>query len=44
MVPEEEYIAYLTALKANPNNVGEVTAPEYPNVVPSVPAVDGEHK
>jgi cytochrome c oxidase subunit 2 len=44
VVPEEEYIAYLTALKANPNNVGEVTAPEYPNVVPSVPAVDGEHK
>jgi len=44
VVPEEEYIAYLTALKANPDNVGEVTAPEYPNVVPSVPAVEGEKK
>ncbi len=44
VVPEEEYIAYLKSLKANPNNVGEVTPPEYPNVVPTVPAVEGEKK
>ncbi len=44
VVPEQEYIAYLKSLKANPNNVGEVTPPEYPNVVPTVPAVEGEKK
>lgn len=44
VVTEEEYIAYLNTLKADPNSVGEVTAPEYPNVVPTVPAVEGEKK
>ena len=44
VVSEEEYLAHLTALKADPNNVGEVTPPEYPNVVPGVPAAEGEKK
>ncbi|HEX5334396.1 MAG TPA: cytochrome c oxidase subunit II [Propionicimonas sp.] len=44
VVTEEEYLAHLQTLKANPNNVGEVTPPEYPNVIPTVPAVEGEKK
>lgn len=41
VVTEEEYIAYLNQLKADPERVGEVKAPAYPNTVPSVP-VEGE--
>jgi len=43
VVPEQEYIAYLNDLKSK-GQVGEITAPEYPNVVPTVPAVEGEKK
>ena len=43
VVSEEEYIAYLNQLKADPARVGEIKAPEYPNTVPSVPAEE-EHK
>jgi cytochrome c oxidase subunit 2 len=42
VVTEPEYIAYLNTLKAA-GEVGEITAPSYPNVVPSVPA-EGEKK
>ena len=44
VVSEEEYLAYLATLKANPDNVGEVKAPDYPNLVPTVPAIEGEKK
>jgi cytochrome c oxidase subunit 2 len=43
VVPEQEYIAYLNGLKSK-GQVGEITAPDYPNVVPTVPAVEGEKK
>jgi len=43
VVPEQEYIAYLNDLKSK-GQVGEITAPDYPNVVPTVPAVEGEKK
>lgn len=42
VVTEEEYTAYLNKLKAA-GQVGEIKAPDYPNVVPSVPA-EGEKK
>ena len=43
VVPEQEYIAYLNDLKSK-GQVGEITPPDYPNVVPTVPAVEGEKK
>jgi cytochrome c oxidase subunit 2 len=43
VVTEEEYTAYLNDLKAK-GQLGEVKAPAYPNVVPTVPAVEGEKK
>ncbi len=43
VVSEEDYIAYLNQLKAK-GQTGEITAPAYPNTVPSVPAVEGEKK
>jgi cytochrome c oxidase subunit 2 len=43
VVTEQEYTAYLNELKAK-GQVGEITAPDYPNVVPAVPAVGGEKK
>lgn len=43
VVSEQEYYAYLNQLKTQPDRVGEVKAPEYPNVVPSVPAEE-EHR
>lgn len=42
VVPEEEYTAYLNKLKTE-GQVGEIKPPDYPNVVPSVPA-EGEKK
>lgn len=42
VVTEAEYTAYLNQLKAA-GQVGEIKAPDYPNVVPSVPA-EGEKK
>ena len=41
VVPEQEYTAYLNDLKSK-GQVGEIKAPDYPNVVPTVPAVEGE--
>jgi len=41
VVSEEDYLAYLNQLKAA-GQTGEITAPAYPNTVPSVPA--GEEK
>ena len=43
VVTEQEYTAYLNDLKSK-GQVGEITAPDYPNVVPTVPAVEGEKK
>ena len=43
VVTEQEYIAYLNTLKAA-GQVGEITPPDYPNVVPTVPAIEGEKK
>lgn len=43
VVSEQEYSAYLNKLKAA-GQVGEIKAPDYPNVVPTVPAVEGEKK
>jgi len=43
VVPEQEYTAYLNDLKSK-GQVGEIKAPDYPNVIPSVPAVEGEKK
>jgi cytochrome c oxidase subunit 2 len=43
VVTEEEYVAYLNKLKAA-GQTGEITAPLYPNTVPSAPAAEGEKK
>jgi cytochrome c oxidase subunit 2 len=43
VVSEQEYTAYLNDLKSK-GQVGEIKAPDYPNVVPTVPAVEGEKK
>ena len=43
VVSDQEYTAYLNDLKAK-GQVGEIKAPDYPNVVPSVPALEGEKK
>ncbi|CAL8968143.1 Cytochrome c oxidase subunit 2 [Propionicimonas sp. T2.31MG-18] len=43
VVSEEDYVAYLNTLKAS-GQTGEITAPVYPNVVPSVPAAEGEEQ
>jgi len=43
VVSEEDYVAYLNTLKAS-GQTGEITAPVYPNVVPSVPAGEGEEQ
>jgi cytochrome c oxidase subunit 2 len=43
VVSEADYTAYLQKLKAA-GQTGEITAPEYPNTVPSVPASEGEKK
>ncbi len=44
VVSEQEYLAYLNSLKAA-GQTGEITAPAYPNTVPSVPAAsEGEKK
>jgi cytochrome c oxidase subunit 2 len=43
VVTEQEYTAYLNGLKAK-GQVGEIKAPDYPNVVPTVPALEGEQK
>jgi cytochrome c oxidase subunit 2 len=43
VVTEEEYVAYLNGLKAA-GDVGEITAPAYPNTVQSVPAGQEEKK
>jgi cytochrome c oxidase subunit 2 len=43
VVPEQEYVAYLNDLKSK-GQVGEITAPDYPNVVPTIAAVEGEKK
>ncbi len=43
VVTEQEYTAYLNDLKSK-GQVGEIKAPDYPNVVPTVPAVEGEKK
>ena len=44
VVSEQESLAYLNSLKAA-GQTGEITAPAYPNTVPSVPAAsEGEKK
>ncbi|MCB0911548.1 MAG: cytochrome c oxidase subunit II, partial [Propionibacteriaceae bacterium] len=43
VVSEEDYIAYLNELKTA-GQTGEITAPDYPNTVPSVPPAEGEKK
>ncbi len=43
VVSEEDYLAYLNKLKAD-GQTGEITAPAYPNTVPSVPPTEGEQK
>ena len=43
VVTEQEYTTYLNTLKAA-GQVGEIKAPDYPNVVPTVPAIEGEKK
>ncbi|MEA5054984.1 MAG: cytochrome c oxidase subunit II [Propionicimonas sp.] len=42
VVTEEEFVAKVNELKADPQNIGEITAPVYPNTVPTVPATQ-EH-
>ena len=43
VVSAEDYVAYLNQLKAA-GQIGEITAPAYPNTVPSVPAAEEEKK
>ena len=43
VVSEEDYVAYLNTLKAA-GQTGEITAPAYPNTVPSVPASEEENQ
>ena len=43
VVSEEDYTAYLNQLKSA-GQTGEITAPAYPNTVPSVPPAEGEKK
>lgn len=43
VVTEQEYTAYLNTLKVA-GQVGEIRPPDYPNVVPTVPAIEREKK
>ena len=43
VVSEEDYIAYLNQLKAA-GQTGEITAPAYPNTVPSAPVAEEEQE